>query len=444
MSHEDYVPWLEKRNSEKLIVPRWRQPITGIIATASAFLIALVTWYFLFNPQAKIGLRLYTPLYGYMYDRWLLICCIWMAYVFDYTLFFKRKWAETWHPLKKGVVLTLITVGVMLFTIYVVFDLILGRLGIPYFSFKTLKDVGELVPTGTPGHITEFYAREYVSLALLMVAAIASWLSPAIPVYFEYWPWRGKLKQPVLGATILIVTMFFTFYLFFILMHPHMGILYVPWQVFTARLMTPEKIGTWWYDIAGTLHGNFNVAWIMAMTCTIWYFESVWERQPFFTVVRKQPWRGLVSFIGTTLFALGTFWALFALFGTVLGPPTEGAFRRAGYMWRYLHVAEWFIFWLCGALTLTFFFDNWPRKWSTPVNWVIRNILMVLGGLAMAWFYYELGPKLLGTTIGLDQPEQYPMVWGIWYVNILLLMNWFFDNWPFYKPRYLEKPLGPS
>jgi len=69
---------------------------------------------------------------------------------------------------------------------------------------------------------------------------------------------------------------------------------------------------------------------------------------------------------------------------------------------------------------------------------------MVLGGLAMAWFYYELGPKLLGTTIGLDQPEQYPMVWGIWYVNILLLMNWFFDNWPFYKPRYLEKPLGPS
>jgi len=320
MSHEEHVPWLEKRNSEKLIVPRWRQPITGIIATASAFLIALVTWYFLFNPQAKIGLRLYTPLYGYMYDRWLLICCIWMAYVFDYTLFFKRKWTETWHPLKKGLVLTLITVGVMLFTIYVVFDLILGRLGIPYFSFKTLKEVGELVPTGTPGHITEFYAREYVSLALLMVAAIASWLSPAIPVYFEYWPWRGKLKQPVLGATILIVTMFFTFYLFFILMHPHMGILYVPWQVFTARLMTPEKIGTWWYDIAGTLHGNFNVAWIMAMTCTVWYFESVWERQPFFTVVRKQPWRGLVSFIGTTLFALGTFWALFALFGTVLGP----------------------------------------------------------------------------------------------------------------------------
>jgi len=435
---EVYVNWLEERNKNKLIVPRWRQPIAGIVALIIAFAVALITWYWLFNPLAP-GLRLYTPLYGYMWDRWLLICCIWMAYVFDYTLFFKREWVKKLHPAIKGMILTAITIIVMVFTIYVIFDLILGHLGIPYFSFEMMEKVGNLVPSGVPGHITPFYAREYVSMALLMIAAIASWLSPAIPVYFGYWPWGGKLKQPVLGVTILLVTMLPVFYLFFILMHPHMALLFVPWQVYTASLMTPEKVGNWWYEIAGTLHGNFNVAWIMAMTCTVWYFESIWEREPFFTISKKQPWRGIISFLGTTLFALGTFYALQILFASVLGPATEGAFRRAGYMWRYLHAAEWFIFYLCAALTISFFFDNWPRRWSGPVNWIIRNILALIGAVMMAYFYYELGPIVLGTTKGLDQPEQYPMVWGIWYVNILLIMNWFFDNWPAYKPVYLKK-----
>ena len=77
--------------------------------------------------------------------------------------------------------------------------------------------------------MTRFFAEEYAALAILMFAALASWLAPAWVVGMERAPWRHE-SQPTQGFTILIVTFFLSTVLYFVTMHPHMGILYYPWQ----------------------------------------------------------------------------------------------------------------------------------------------------------------------------------------------------------------------
>ncbi len=43
--------------------------------------------------------------------------------------------------------------------------------------------------------------------------------------------------------------------------------------------------------------------------------------------------------------------------------------------WRWLHVGEMAIFWLVPTLYLTFYCNNWPTKFSRPVNVCIRTLL---------------------------------------------------------------------
>ena len=62
--------------------------------------------------------------------------------------------------------------------------------------------------------------------------------------------------------------------LYFVTMHPHMGILYYPWQYFTAlrRLLG---------ELRRTVSGNFHISWIMCATVVVWLVETIWERYPF-------------------------------------------------------------------------------------------------------------------------------------------------------------------
>jgi len=425
MSEEYEENWLEIRDRKKLIVPRWGQPLTGIASLLFIFVVSWVTWQIFFAPTGIF--RLYTPLFGFMFIRWILIIAIWQAYLLYLWPLSKEK-LETWHPALKGAIHVLINIFIMLLLIYGFFDSFLGRYGIPYFSFSKLTELGNLKPPGVAGHFEPFYAREYVSNAILFVAAIASWLSPVLPVYFEMWPWK-KLKQPLLGFTTIIVTFFITFVLFFVLMHPHFGVLFIPWQYYTAA------VPAWWYHIAHTLHGDFSVGWVMCCTCTLWFVESIWERQPFYTVAKKQPWRGLITFILTFAMAWGSFYLLQLLQSLWWGPPIEGAGRTWAPHWRALHAGEMMVFFLIAALAITFYFDNWPHTENGALNWLVRTFLTLLGGWLISIIYYEFGPIpwFLGEVRGLMSPYKYPLAWSIWVVDLMLYHNWFFDKWPFYK-----------
>jgi AAT family amino acid transporter len=397
--------WLEERSLTNLI----KQPaIRGILDTLLAFAVFMGLWWVFMDPRGV--LRWYTPQYGYMYIRWLLIVAIWQAYIFNFWPF-KLTWMEKTHPLKKGLILIAINFVVTGLLVWVFYYNIFGKLAIPYFSWPELKKTG----------LSDFFSREYSSLAILMMAAIASWLSPIWPAAFENYPWHN-LKQPAKGFTVFAVTFLLTTYAYLIFMHPHYRVLFYPWQEYTAAF-------PWWYESFRTLSGNFNVGWIMCATVSVWLLETIMERYPF-RLVKSQPWRGLTGFAFILLLAWILFFTFTFMQDVVWGPSVEGAKRLMAPDWRYLHNGELAVILLTVALALYFYFDNWPRQFSTEVNLLIRVAITIIGAWGIHWLYYKYSPQLLGTQAGYSHPQQFPMAPVILFINVMLYHNWFMDGWP--------------
>lgn len=410
MSHGS-VSFLEARKLEK----RWKGPLPAIVNLLFTLVIFYATWWIFQDPRGMM--RLYTPYVGYMYTRWLLIILIWVAYIFDFWPF-RREWMEKAHPLVKGVILSLLSVALMLALIKGFFEGLLGNYAMAYFNPDQL--------TKLKG-ITEFFAAEYAATACLMFAAIASWLSPAWVVAMEEAPWQD-LKQPVKGMSIWIVTFFLSTLIYLMTMHPHMGILYYPWQEFTS--ITPP----YWEAFANTVSGNFHIAWIMCCTVVVWLMETIWERYPF-SVIRN-PWARRLS-IFFAIIAISLALTFFFYFAQELawGEAIRGHKRDAAPDWRWLHVGETAIFFLLPALFLYMYCDNWPRRFSTPVNMLVRTAIVVVAGLAVYAAYYRTSHLFLGTQKGFSHPQQFPMIPTIWLINIWLINYWFMDNWPGWTMR---------
>ncbi|MDR1708163.1 MAG: hypothetical protein LBS70_00375 [Candidatus Accumulibacter sp.] len=403
------VSYLEERK----LVKRWPGPVPALVNLAFTLAIFAVTWWVFQDPRGIM--RLYTPYVGYNYCRWLLIILIWMAYIFDFWPF-KRDWVKKAHPVQKGVILGLVAVGIMLLVIKGFFEGAMGNLSMAYFSPEQLQKL--------PG-ITEFYAVEYAAQACMMVAVIASWISPAWIVALEGEPWAG-MAQPVRGLSIWLGTLLFVLLIYLMTMHLHMGILYYPWQYFTS--IAPP----YWEQFANTVSGNFHVAWIMCCTVVVWFVEGIWERYPF--VLIKNDWaRRIALFVGIVAIA----WALCLFFWyaqeLTWGESIRGHRRDAAPDWRWLHVGELAIFFLTPALFLQFYCGNWPTKFSTPVNLVVRTGIVIAGGLVIYALYYKYAHLFLGTQKGYSHPQQFPMIPMIWLINIWLINHWFMDNWPGWK-----------
>jgi len=401
--------WLEERK----MVPRWPAPWPQIVNTVFLLVVFYITWWIFQDPRG--WMRMYTPYVGYMYTRWILIVLIWQVYLFHYWPF-KRRHVENWHPVVKGFVMTAVTFVVLMILIKGFFQSILGNFSMAYFNPAQL--------TKLPG-VTEFFAIEYAALACLMFAAIASWLSPSWPVAMEMAPWQN-LRQPVLGTTVLVVTFFIGTIVYLCTMHPHMGILYYPWQYFCS--IAPP----YWEKFANTVSGNFHVSWIMCCTITVWLTETIWERYPFRAI--KQDWtRRVVAFFGIIAIAWCFFFFLYFAQELWWGPAIRGTRRLFAPDWRWLHVGETMVFFLLPALFLTFYCRNWPTKYSRPVNWVIRTGIAIIGGMLVYWIYYNISHLTLGTQKGYSHPQQFPMIPTIWLINLMLINHWFMDNWPGWK-----------
>lgn len=409
---QGHVSYLESRR----LVKRWSGPLPALANLLLALVVFYITWWIFQDPRGY--LRLYTPYVGYNYTRWLLIVLIWVAYIFDFWPF-RREWMARTHPLLKGTILTLLSTATLLVLIKGFFEGLLGNYAIAYFNPDQLVKL--------PG-VTRFFAEEYAATACLMFAAIASWLSPAWIVAMEEAPWKG-LAQPVRGLSIWITTFFLSTLVYFMTMHSHMGILYYPWQYFTA--ITPP----YWEQFANTVSGNFHIAWIMCCTVVVWLVETIWERYPFSMI--KSPWtRRLATFFGIIAISLALCFFFWFAQELAWGDAIRGHRRDAAPDWRWLHVGETAIFFLLPALLLNFYFDNWPRKYSTPVNVLVRSLITVAAGLVIYALYYRFSHEFLGTQKGFSHPQQFPMIPTIWFINIMLINHWFMDNWPGWKLEF--------
>jgi len=403
------VNYLEARRLEK----RWKGPIPALVSLVLTLAVFYVTWWIFQDPRG--WMRMYTPYVGYMYTRWWLIMLIWMVYIFDFWPF-KRAWLFKAHPLLKGAILTAISVGILYVLIKGFFEGLLGNFGLAYFNPQQL--------TKLPG-VTEFFAIEYAALACLMFAAIASWLSPAWVVACEEVPWRG-MPQPGKGISILVMTFFLSTVIYFMTMHSHMGILYYPWQYFTS--IAPP----YWEKFADTVSGNFHVSWIMCCTVTVWLVETIWERFPF-SLIKTNWLRRLVAFFGIIAIALAMHFFLYFAQELTWGQAIRGTRRDAAPDWRWLHVGEMAVFFLVPALFVTFYCGNWPKRFSLPVNVLIRTVVTLVAAVLLYLFYYATSHLFLGTQKGFSHPQQFPMIPTIWLINIWLVHHWFMDNWPAWK-----------
>jgi len=261
-----------------------------------------------------------------MYTRWWLIMLIWMVYIFNYWPF-KRNWLEKSHPLVKGSILTAISVLILYVLIKGFFTGMFGNLGLAYFNPERIMKLPRM---------TEFFATEYASLACLMFAAIASWLSPAWVVACEEVPWQN-LGQPAKGISILVMTFFLSTLIYFMTMHSHMGILYYPWQYFTS--IAPP----YWEKFANTVSGNFHVAWIMCCTVTVWIVETIWERFPF-SLIKTNWLRRVTAFFGIIAIAWAMHFFLYFAQELTWGPAIRGTRLINAPDWRWLHVGEMAVF----------------------------------------------------------------------------------------------------
>lgn len=99
--------YLEQRELEK----RWKGPWSALANLAFTLVIFGITWWIFQDPRGIM--RFYTPYVGYNICRWWLIILIWMAYIFDFWPF-PRRWVIEAHPLKKGLVLTFISAGLLI------------------------------------------------------------------------------------------------------------------------------------------------------------------------------------------------------------------------------------------------------------------------------------------------------------------------------------------
>lgn len=397
--------FLEERKLEK----KYSGPWPLILNTVFVLLLFYVTWWIFQDPRGIM--RMYTPYVGYMWCRWLLVIMIWIAYIFDFWPF-NRQWLRNTNPLLKGVIFTVLTVVIFAVVLEIFFQTIFGDYAIAYFSPEKLEELG----------VVPFYAEEYAAQAILMFAAIASWLSPAWVVAAENSPW-DKIKQPVRGFTILMFTFLLSMIVYFVAFHSHMAILFDPWQSFTA--ITPP----WWEEFANTVHGNFNIAWIMCCTVIVWMYETIWERYPF-SLIQTNWIRRVSSFFGIILIAMALSFFLYFAQELIWGEAIRGTRRLMSPDWRWLHVGEMAIFWLVPALYIHFYMQDCVTKYSKPINVLLRNIITIVAAIALYYVYYKTSHLFLGTQKGFSHPQQFPMIPMIWLINIMLINHWFMDNWP--------------
>ena len=93
ISLKDHM-WLESRILEN----KMKQPMRGIVGVLISFIMFYALWWIFMDVRGIM--RWYTPQYGYMYIRWILIVVIWQAYIFNFWPF--TKFRETAHPIISG------------------------------------------------------------------------------------------------------------------------------------------------------------------------------------------------------------------------------------------------------------------------------------------------------------------------------------------------------
>lgn len=334
---------------------------------------------------------------------------LWQTIIFDNWPFQKIA------PVTRGIVQIVLNVIMTYFVIYGIFEGFLGKTVLPLWSFD------QLVLRGIPVET----ARDLTGGSITMFVLIGSFTYAFWTIAFQR-PWGGQLTKPALGlaewgwtTTITIITYRLVIY---------------PFYVGVALKSPMAASPTWWTGIDGVSYLYWAIGiweWTIVylfMTASTWAGKS-WD------LVKKQPWRGIVTVLGIFILSYITVKVLLVgmdgVWGAVNPKVGDGPTSLA---WRYYHCASIGGFTLFPFLIWNHYFDNWPQKWGAVAGRLIRTVGVILIATVGYFLYYALSESIFGLKPTLSNSVNKPLVWLFWAIIPLLFNDWFMEKVPFFKP----------
>jgi AAT family amino acid transporter len=337
----------------------------------------------------------------------------------------------------RGIVETLVNLGLVWFIIHIVFYKILG-LG---FNFLSQDNLNALAAAGQAGklNLATMQAKHFAESAVVCFVLIGFYSYPFVTILFGKWPVRpSDLPQPQAGLLEIGWCSLWTMFFYSILIVPFWG------DVYEVALGSGFGLNTpWWGGVAGFSHLHWVFGWWEWMIIILFMTVNVWRMKPWSLIDLPQPWKGLISLVINVAGAYGL--ALICIKIAPLWLPhdlihhLQNAKPNDAELLRFLwyHSAEIAGFTLLPFLIWHHYFDDMvpvKDKDSWMAFWFRTLGVLVLCAINYGIFYYTGWGEW-----GLGHPHWdhkfvhgESLIWNFWWIIPLLWNEWFFHKWPFY------------
>lgn len=383
-----------------IFMPRFKQPLSGILALIVVFFISLITWYLFFDS------RIYGPdrvHYASLIGGFGLVGVVWAIWFENWPYYEKFK-----KPWQIGLVGTLINIAIALLFTYLLLPLFNG------FYEPSVQNPDEFLSWYIGASIFGSLSGSTFSFGVLFVAGTM------------YWPFF-KIKQPKRGIIVWIIGTIVGLIVWLILFLP-------------AGNPTATNAGEVVYR-----QYAYSLGWTQWVIFFSLLTQLVYEYWPWKTLGRKQPYMGILCFLvcailGFILSLVFPFIIQFVFDPIFLAaggdPKLEVDYGLTQFKGWYVMSISYAIFLILAIVMVSLFFDNWPKRFSQAKNLIFRFLLVIGLGTLMFFGYYFLAPYLVGDPVG-GQPNEYwninPTPFVLWFLWIELLYSYVWKNWPFYK-----------
>ncbi|SFJ86029.1 hypothetical protein SAMN04488082_108110 [Desulfomicrobium apsheronum] len=388
---------------------------SGALNLALILLVAQACWYLVFSPEGPV--RLYTPNVGVSFVITILMVIHWGVDVFDYWPF-NRRWLNESPSVIRGTVLLTTYILVGFFVMFVFYYQMLGMYGPVFFSGPGLLSGGGLGQY--PQTATENACFAQVMMNTCIIFFTMLWLTT---LGFRPWASLGRFAR---GLGVFFAGLVLAILAFSVLFFPHIAYQFYPAQIFMGAK-------PWWIDQAMTMSSQFHFGWIVPALVLLYWTHLLWEGRPWSCISNPGNRTAVMT---VSVLALGYmimiggnmimdwWWDLEAF---------EGGATLENPAWRWNHIAEMAMFCHAAAFILANYFHNWPNVDNVALRAVLRSAIAIVGGLALSYVYYELGPLLLGTVPGIAQEGDTTLAWTVMFLILMFAHQKFFRGWPFQK-----------
>ncbi|MBD3211908.1 MAG: hypothetical protein GF311_04795 [Candidatus Lokiarchaeota archaeon] len=383
-----------------VFMPRFKQPLSGIIALVVVLIISIITWYLLFDPRlhdphlvhyASLigGFGLVGVVYAIWFENW------------PYYERFKKPWMI-------GLVGTLINIAIALIFTFILLPLF------NMFYGPSVENPDPFLSWYIGASIFGSLSGSTFSFGVLFVAGTM------------YWPFF-KFKQPKRGIIVWVIGTIIGIIVWFILFFP------------AGNPTAPTEADVVYRQYA------YSLGWTQWLIFFSLLTQLVFEYWPWKSLAIKQPYMGILCFFVCTImgfivslvFPYLVQYIIDPIFLLAGGDPKiDIDFGLTQFKGWYVMSISYAIFLILAIVMVSLFFDNWPKRFSQGKNLIFRFLLVIGLGTVLFFAYYFLAPYLFGDPIG-GEPNEYwninPTPFLLWFLWIELLYSYVWKNWPIYK-----------